>query len=652
MVILQVPTQLSCAVVQMTLSTAVEVSRSKCKWDSQEADVEYLFAHGTKRDTKCRDGYRPKVTKQTKTAAVCDDGKWKPDVRHLCEDIDECEWGEHDCEKVKHEICVNTPGNYTCTCDTNYVKFQDGCVPQNSEDEALGCETGTQGHATCDDPTKVLGVTWPETKGGCSTEWIPCSGSAYGFMRRQCDGTGEWLAPDTSECKSAALMDVLANVSSISTTSEANDQLDAVNRYLGNEENEDYGGDLLATVDVLREVTKTQPLALQGPPSTKQKYVQGFLGAIDKAVDDKNEDKWQNANKLLGPEKSILAVFELIDQFSKSLYNTVIDFQGTVDQTTNKIQLRAEILSSKHVLKRSLDEDKGKCNGTCVIIPSYLRATNSTEPLVMVTVVYNDPADIIPSKFVQSESNSRSWVKTITAIKKVTKVNTAVISVNIYINNNSQLTHVEEPVLIEFTPIQLGYDAQCSYMKYGDATGVWSTEGCLTDHVQGSDKITCKCNHLTTFAVIMTLGKKPIPFPEEARDIVMHIACYLSVTLMLLSFCMVCTAGLQIDGYFVLVNIISSLTLHPISIIWNLVSDGDESPCKTVKFLWYFALLSNFAWVMNYSIHQFLKLRKFIIRKNVIQNRLYHHRMGDPICHGFRLVQCRNHLWSRLELHR
>ncbi|XP_070569941.1 adhesion G protein-coupled receptor L2-like [Ptychodera flava] len=225
------------------------------------------------------------------------------------------------------------------------------------------------------------------------------------------------------------------------------------------------------------------------------------------------------------------------------------------------------------------------------------------------------PPKIIPSDFVESESNSRSWVKTITAIKKVTKVNTAVMSVNIYINNNSQLTYVEEPVSIEFTPIKLGYDARCSYMKHGDQTGVWSTEGCLTEHDQGSGKITCKCSRLTTFAVIMTLGKKPIPFPEEARDIIMQIACYLNVTLMLLSFCMVCTAGLQVDGHFVLLNIISSLTLHPISIIWNLASDGDKSPCKTVKFLWYFALLSNFAWMMNYSIHQFLKLRKFIIRK-------------------------------------
>ena len=40
----------------------------------------------------------------------------------LCLDIDECLLGYDDCA----EGCINTPGNYNCTCDEGYVVAADG----------------------------------------------------------------------------------------------------------------------------------------------------------------------------------------------------------------------------------------------------------------------------------------------------------------------------------------------------------------------------------------------------------------------------------------------------------------------------------------------------------------------------------------------
>ena len=37
-------------------------------------------------------------------------------------DEDECDGGTHDCE----QICVNTPGSYSCTCTPGYLANMDG----------------------------------------------------------------------------------------------------------------------------------------------------------------------------------------------------------------------------------------------------------------------------------------------------------------------------------------------------------------------------------------------------------------------------------------------------------------------------------------------------------------------------------------------
>lgn len=45
---------------------------------------------------------------------------------HFYIDIDECSDGSHDCE----QMCINTPGSFTCSCDEGYEALKNGrsCV--------------------------------------------------------------------------------------------------------------------------------------------------------------------------------------------------------------------------------------------------------------------------------------------------------------------------------------------------------------------------------------------------------------------------------------------------------------------------------------------------------------------------------------------
>lgn len=62
----------------------------------------------------------------------CNDGYEKAEKG--CRDVDECSGEIKRCTK-KHEICVNTPGSFTCDCDMGYVRTGNKCTKEKEEED-------------------------------------------------------------------------------------------------------------------------------------------------------------------------------------------------------------------------------------------------------------------------------------------------------------------------------------------------------------------------------------------------------------------------------------------------------------------------------------------------------------------------------------
>lgn len=61
----------------------------------------------------------------------CTEGYEK--VNSVCQDIDECKTGGHQCDK-ETEVCANTEGSYSCQCRDGYITKSDGkCVPRKTK---------------------------------------------------------------------------------------------------------------------------------------------------------------------------------------------------------------------------------------------------------------------------------------------------------------------------------------------------------------------------------------------------------------------------------------------------------------------------------------------------------------------------------------
>ncbi|XP_070570674.1 adhesion G protein-coupled receptor L4-like isoform X2 [Ptychodera flava] len=611
-----------------------------CKWKAEDPDSEFSYICEKSLQPRCSidtetdEGYRMRMLFEEglqifisckegfqvigNDRAECVDGKWNPEIQMTsCSDVDECQENSQHCGGVNtQKACVNTEGGFTCDCDDGYRLDRDSdlCLPQlNEEDEyeAKMCSQNSlsQARITCEAET-VEGVTWNKTQANCSSPWIPCPGSSYGIMKRKCDVDGTWLAPDTTECTSALLHEKLQDVSSINTTEAANDHMGGIDEFLDERKDAIYGGDLRLSAQILIEIANLGAVEFPAVPEEKSRFVDFFLEIASKLLDGGKEDMWKNIHLRKGYDTGVLVIFEAIETFGRSMAKQ----NDITAASTKNIGMKIELISSNRMSKRSVENSENACNGTCLILPSYLLHRNASDELIVVTFKYRNPADlIVPPESVGTgrKVETRTWVDTITATKIVKRVNTEVISVSMF-DNDGAIKALEEPITIEFEPKELGYGAKCSYMQYGDSSGVWKTDGCT--HVQTSGpEVICKCDHLTNFAVVMAIGKEPVPFVLEARYGILLATDYIAIVLMVITLITIGLSRLLRDRYFVLGNMAASFILLPLSVVLNLSNTTEGSSCTIIEFIWHVALLGNFIWMAFYSVQQFVKLKFYVL---------------------------------------
>ncbi|XP_029459212.1 adhesion G-protein coupled receptor G2 isoform X2 [Rhinatrema bivittatum] len=145
--------------------------------------------------------------------------------------------------------------------------------------------------------------------------------------------------------------------------------------------------------------------------------------------------------------------------------------------------------------------------------------------------------------------------------------------------------------------------------------GSWSTEGCVVNS-SGTNETVCKCNHLTSFGVLLDLSRQPIISPLQVLILtfITYIGCglsaiFLSVTLVTyLAFekirrdypskilIQLCTALLLLNIVFLLDSWIALF--------------GNIGMCAAVAAFLHYFLLVSFTWMGLEAFHMYLALVK------------------------------------------
>eukprot|EP00057_Strongylocentrotus_purpuratus_P008000 XP_011662474.1 PREDICTED: uncharacterized protein LOC105437510 [Strongylocentrotus purpuratus] len=107
------------------------------------------------------------------------------------------------------------------------------------------------------------------------------------------------------------------------------------------------------------------------------------------------------------------------------------------------------------------------------------------------------------------------------------KLNSRIIAASI---NNEEIENLEEPVMIAFTPTNPnGTNATCVSYDFDD--NQWSTRGCIKTSNDNIYRITCECDHLTNFGILMDIygGEGLSPQEDFILEIISYVGCCMSI---------------------------------------------------------------------------------------------------------------------------
>ncbi|KAG5266197.1 hypothetical protein AALO_G00250850 [Alosa alosa] len=188
---------------------------------------------------------------------------------------------------------------------------------------------------------------------------------------------------------------------------------------------------------------------------------------------------------------------------------------------------------------------------------------------------------------------------------------------------SANISNLKDPIKIHFENVSMeNVTFICtSWNGVGDQP-TWTEDGCET--VKGNSTITCKCYHLTFFAILMnalptndTLSKSDL----VSLTYISYIGCGLSIFFL----------GVALFTHFllrkakssqaiqILMNLFTALLLLNLTFLTNesVANMGSNIGCIIIATLMHYSMLSTFTWFAMQALHLYLRLVKMSNTKDI-----------------------------------
>uniref|UniRef100_A0A8D0H3Y5 Adhesion G protein-coupled receptor L4 n=1 Tax=Sphenodon punctatus TaxID=8508 RepID=A0A8D0H3Y5_SPHPU len=167
-------------------------------------------------------------------------------------------------------------------------------------------------------------------------------------------------------------------------------------------------------------------------------------------------------------------------------------------------------------------------------------------------------------------------------------------------------------------------DIKCAFWNYSidKMNGNWSTEGCELTH-SNSTHTSCKCNHLTHFAVLMSSGGSGVTnYTILTRITQLGII----ISLICLSMCIFTFwffSEIQSTRTTIHKNLCCSLFLAELVFLVGINMNTNKLFCSITAVLLHYFLLAAFAWMCIEGIHLYLIVVGVIYNKGFLHKNFY-----------------------------
>ncbi|XP_068514088.1 adhesion G protein-coupled receptor B2 isoform X3 [Anas acuta] len=548
----------------------------------------------------------------------------------------ECRGAHADARECSNPTCPTDskwgPWNHwslcSKTCDTGWqrrFRMCEGTGVQGYPCEGTGEEVKTCNekkcpayHEMCKDEYVML-MTWKKTAAG-DVIYNKCPPNATGSASRRCllspHGVAYWGVPSFARCISheyrylhLSLREHLAKGQRVLAGEGMSQVVRSLLELMARKTY--YSGDLLFSVEILRNVTDTFKRATYTPSSED---VQRFFQVVSYMVDAENRDKWEDAQQV---SPGSVHLMKVVEDFIHLVGDALKAFQSSLIVTDNLvISIQREPVSAVSsdinfpMKGRRGMKDWARSSEDKLFIPREVLSLASAEldessHFVIGAVLYRTLGLILPPPRAPLAVTSK--VLTVT-VRPPTKP-------------------AEPLVLVELSHVINGTShPQCvtwDYSRTDPGLGNWDTESCQTlETLPAHTK--CQCRQLATFAVLAQLPRDLAMDPSGTPSVPLMIGCAVSC-MALLTLLVIYAAFwrfIKSERSIILLNFCVSILASNILILVGQSQMLSKGVCTMTAAFLHFFFLSSFCWVLTEAWQSYLavigRIRTRLVRKRFL----------------------------------
>ncbi|CAM9775427.1 unnamed protein product, partial [Bubo scandiacus] len=548
----------------------------------------------------------------------------------------ECRGAHADARECSNPTCPTDskwgPWNHwslcSKTCDTGWqrrFRMCEGTGVQGYPCEGSGEEVKTCNekkcpayHEMCKDEYVML-MTWKKTAAGEVT-YNKCPPNATGSASRRCllspHGVAYWGVPSFARCVSheyrylhLSLREHLAKGQRVLAGEGMSQVVRSLLELVARKTY--YSGDLLFSVEILRNVTDTFKRATYTPSSED---VQRFFQVVSYMVDAENRDKWEDAQQV---SPGSVHLMKVVEDFIHLVGDALKAFQSSLIVTDN--------------LVTSIQREPVSAVSSDINFPMKGRrgmkdwARSSEDKLFI-------PREVLSLASAETEESSHFVIgavlyRTLGLILPPPRTPLAITSKVLMVTVRPPTKPAEPLVLVELSHIINGTShPQCvtwDYSRTDAGLGNWDTESCQTlETLPAHTK--CQCRQLATFAVLAQLPRDLAMDPSGTPSVPLMIGCAVSC-MALLTLLVIYAAFwrfIKSERSIILLNFCVSILASNILILVGQSQMLSKGVCTMTAAFLHFFFLSSFCWVLTEAWQSYLavigRIRTRLVRKRFL----------------------------------
>ncbi|XP_028279708.1 adhesion G protein-coupled receptor B3 isoform X2 [Parambassis ranga] len=465
----------------------------------------------------------------------------------------------------------------------------------------------------------AVSMVWRRTPSG-ELAFNRCPPNATGTTSRRCSldhrGMAFWEQPSYARCITNEFRYLQQSVQGHLAKGQrmlAGDGMSQVTKNLLDltQRRNFYAGDLLSSVEILRNVTETFKRASYEPSSDD---VQNFFQIISNLLEEENKEKWEDAQKIYPGAVELMQVIEefihIVGLGMKDFHNAYL-MTGNLVASIQRLPAVSVMTDINFPMKgRKGMVDWARNSEDKVVIPKGLFVSQSADMegspvFILGTVLYKTLGLMLPSP------------------KNHTVVNSKVIAVTVRPEPKATESHLE----IELAHLANGtmnpYCALWDSTIMNDSWGAWSTKGCKTVLTDASHT-KCLCDRVSTFAILAQQPREMTMQYSGVPSVTLIVGCGLSC-LALITLAVIYAVlwrYIRSERSIILLNFCLSIICSNILILVGQTQTHNVGVCTMTTAFLHFFFLASFCWVLTEAWQSYMavtgKVRTRLIRKRFL----------------------------------